>query len=99
LAKTPGRPLSTFGATMLFNAKSEGRRVINLIKSVREIGFILPGDKVIMVDEAQATYLGSIEEGDIQVDYLQMHAFRLHDGLRVFLEAPALNRSLGKSLY
>jgi hypothetical protein len=84
---------------MLFNAKSEGKRVINLIRSVRKISSIFPGDKIKMIGEKPATYLGSIEEGDIQVDYIQMHAFRLFDGLQVILEAPSLNRSLGKFLY
>jgi len=46
-----------------------------------------------------ATYVGAIEEGDIQVDYIQLHIFELFDGLQVILEAPSLNRSLGKLLY
>jgi hypothetical protein len=84
---------------MLINAKSEGKRVINLIRSVRKIGTLLPGEKVRIIGEKPATYLGSFEEGDIQVDYIQLHAFRLHDGLQVILESPSLNKALGKYLY
>jgi hypothetical protein len=32
-------------------------------------------------------------------DYIQLHIFELIDGLQVILEAPSLNRSLGKLLY
>ncbi len=71
----------------------------HLIKAVRQIGAILPGDKVKMIGEKPATYMGAIEEGDIQVDYLQMHTFELFDGVQVVLEIPSLNRSLGKLLY
>jgi len=84
---------------MLINVKSEGKRVVNLIKAVREIGALLPGDKVKLIGEKPATYLGAIEEGDIQIDYIQLHAFRLFDGMQIVLEAPSLNKSLGKLLY
>ena len=84
---------------MFINVKPEAKRVVNLIKAVREIGAILPGDKVRMIGEKPAIYVGAIELGDIQVDYIQMHAFRLFDGLQVVLEVPSLNRSLGKLLY
>jgi hypothetical protein len=84
---------------MLIKDKPQGQRIINLIRAVRQIGTILPGDKVDMVGEKPATYLGSIEEGDIQVDYLQIHTFELFDGVQVVLESPSLNRGLGKLLY
>ena len=84
---------------MLINVKPEGKRVVNLIKAVRQISTVLPGDKVKMVGEKPATYVGAIEEGDIQTDYIQMHAFTLYDGLQVILEVPSLNRILGKLLY
>jgi hypothetical protein len=79
--------------------KPKAQRIVNLIKSVRKLGTIFPGDKIKMIGEKPATYLGALEEGDIQVEYIQMHAFRLFDGLQVILEAPSLNRSLGKFLY
>jgi hypothetical protein len=88
-----------WGTTMLVNRKLEIKRIVNLIKAVREIGAILPGDKVILSSEKPATYLGAFEEGDMQVDYIQLHAFELFDGLQVVLESPSLNRSLGKLLY
>jgi hypothetical protein len=84
---------------MLINVKPESKRVVTLIKAVREIGAILPGDKVKMIGEKPAIYVGAIEEGDIQVDHIQLHAFTLFDGVQVVLEAPSLNRSLGKLLY
>lgn len=52
-----------------------------------------------MIGEKPATYVGAIEEGDIQVNYIQLHAFTLFDGVQVVLEAPSLNRSLGKLVY
>jgi len=84
---------------MLIKCKSRGQRIVNLIKAVRQIGAILPGDKVKMIGGKPATYMGAIEEGDIQVDYIQMHTFELFDGVQVVLEIPSLNRSLGKLLY
>jgi hypothetical protein len=84
---------------MLINVKPEGQRIVNLIRAVRQIGAILPGDKVKLIGESPATYLGAIEEGDIQIDYIQLHAFRLFDGMQIVLEAPSLNKSLGKLLY
>jgi hypothetical protein len=84
---------------MLANAKQEGKRVLNLIKAVRQIGALLPGDKVSLAGEKPATYIGAIEVGDMQTDYLQMHTFRLSDGLQVVLEIPSLNRKIGKWLY
>ena len=79
--------------------KIEGKRVQHLIRSVRALGLILPGDQVNMIDEAPATYLGSIETGDLQTDYLQLHVFRLADGIQVILYIPTLNRSLGKYIF
>ena len=84
---------------MTIKLKQNGRRVLNLIMAVREISAILPGDKVRLVGEKPATYEGAIEVGDIQEDDIQMHAFRLFDGLQVILEVPSLNRCLGKLLY
>jgi hypothetical protein len=77
----------------------EGKRFQYLIRSLREMGAIFPGDRVRMIDEAPAIYLGSIEAGDLQTDYLQLHVFRLSDGIQVILYVPALNRILGKLLY
>ena len=84
---------------MFGREKVEGKRIQHLISSVRELVSILPGDQVRMIDEAPAIYLGSIEVGDIQIDYLQLHVFRLSDGIMVIMYIPALNRSLGKYLY
>lgn len=84
---------------MLIKVKPESKRVVNLINAVRQVGAILPGDRIKMVSEKPATYIGSIEEGDIQVDYIQLHMFELFDGLQVFLEIPSFNRTLGKLLY
>ena len=84
---------------MLTNMKLETRRLVNLIMAVRAVGAILPGDRVKMISEKPALYLGAIEMGDIQVDYIQMHAFQLFDGVLVVLQVPSLNRSLGKLLY
>jgi hypothetical protein len=84
---------------MVVIVEPDGKRVINLIKGVRAISGILPGDKVKMIGEKRATYLGAIELGDIQVDYIQMHVFQLFDGVLVVLQVPSLNRSLGKWLY
>lgn len=77
----------------------EGKRVVNLIKAVRMVSFLLPGDHVKMIGEGPAIYIGAIEEGDLQFEYFQMHAFRLCDGQVVILEVPSLNRSLGKYLF
>ena len=73
--------------------------MVNLIRAVRQLGAILPGDKIKIVGEKPATYIGAIEEGDIQIDYIQMHVFRLHDGMQVVLQIPSLNRNLGKFIY
>jgi hypothetical protein len=81
------------------HGKIDDKRILHLIRSVREMVSILPGDQIRMIDESPAIYLGSIEAGDLQVDYLQLHVFRLSDGIQVILHLPALNRSLGKYLY
>jgi hypothetical protein len=83
----------------LIKDKPDGKRVVNLINAVREISAIFPGDRIKMIGEKPAIYLGAIEVGDIQVDYIQMHAFQLFDGLLVVLQVPFLNRRLGKLLY
>jgi hypothetical protein len=87
------------GEPMLIKITSLGKRVVNLIKAVRQVGAILPGDEIKMNGEKPAHYIGAFEHGDIQTDYLQVHVFMLHDGLRVVLEVPSLNRFLGKFLY
>jgi hypothetical protein len=79
--------------------KPQAQRFVNLIKAVRDSVALLPGDRIEVSGEKPATYIGAIEMGDIQVDYLQLHAFRLWDGIHVILAAPSLNRSLGKLLY
>ena len=84
---------------MLIKVKPQGKRIVNLIKAVRQAGALLPGDNVEMPGEGSATYLGVIEEGDIQMDYIQIHTFVLSDGMQVALEIPSLNRSLGKLIY
>jgi hypothetical protein len=84
---------------MSYNVTLLGKRLVNLVKAVRQINFILPGDKIKLIGERPATYLGAIESGDLLNDYLQMHIFKLYDGLHVVLEAPSLNRYLGKYLF
>ncbi len=76
-----------------------GKRVVNLMLSVRKIAFILPGDRVRVSGEKPALYVGAIEMGDSPVDYVQMHIFKLYDGQHVILVVPTLNRYLGKWLY
>jgi hypothetical protein len=49
--------------------------------------------------ERACTYSGAIEEGDIQIDNIQMHAFTLYDGVQVAIESPSLNQDRGKLLY
>ena len=84
---------------MLIDVKKESRRIVNLVRAVRMIREIMPGDTVTLLEEKPATYLGPLEEGDMQTDYIQLHLFRLHDGTKVVLEAPSLNRRLSKYLY
>ena len=40
------------------------------------------------------TYIGVIEEGDVQTDYDQMYGSTLHDNMQSILEALSLNRTL-----
>lgn len=84
---------------MGYVATSLGQRVINLVKAVRELASIMPGDMLALPGEKPATYLGAIEIGDFQGDYYQMHVFRLWDDFEIVLEVPSLNRVLGKYLY
>jgi hypothetical protein len=84
---------------MQIPTRSQSKRIINLIRAVRKIATLLPGDKIKLAGEEPATYVGAIEEGDIQIDYIQLHTFTLCDGVQVVLEAPSLNRSLGRLLY
>jgi len=79
--------------------KIGGKRIQHLIRSVREMGAIFPGDQISMIDESPATYMGSIEAGDLQTDYLQLHVFRLSDEIMVIMYIPTLNRSLGKYIF
>jgi hypothetical protein len=83
---------------MRYNLTPLGRRVLNLVRAVRQIAGILPGEKINILGEKPATYLGAIEFGDFQEDYYQVHIFCLHDGALVGLETPNLNRTLGKYL-
>jgi hypothetical protein len=79
--------------------KPKAQRILNLIRALRELNSILPGDKVKLPGEKPATYLGALEAGDIQVDYHQIHIFEFFDGTQVALELPYLNRTLGRLLY
>ena len=71
----------------------KGIRVVALIKAVRSAGEIVPGDKVQMLHEQPATYVGptAVEDG------IQMHKFRLFDGMEISLEVPALTAALAIS--
>jgi len=69
----------------------KGIRVVKLIKAVRAAGAIVPGARVAMPDEQPATYTGPVMDGGIQ-----MHAFRLFDGMEVVLEVPLLNQEPGR---
>jgi hypothetical protein len=84
---------------MRYSLTPLGQRVLNLVRSVRQLGSILPGEKVKVLGEKPATYLGAVEIGEFPTEYIQMHIFRLWDGLPVILEAPTLNRILGKYLF
>ena len=66
---------------------------------MRGCGPLLPGDRIKMIGEKPAVYTGCLEVGDLQVDYIQLHTFRLADGVQVILEVPSLNRSLGKYIF
>ena len=75
------------------------KRLINLVHSIRQIGMLLTGERIRLTGEGPAVYLGSWEEGDLQREYIQLHVFRLHDGVHVILESPSLNRALSKFLF
>ena len=72
----------------------KGIRVVALIRAVRSAGEIVPGDKVQILHEQPATYVGpaAVEDG------IQMHKFWLFDGMEVPLEVPALTAALTTSL-
>jgi hypothetical protein len=72
---------------MSLSISEKGRRVVQLIKTVKAIGVLVSSDKVLMPDERPATYICPVMEGGIQ-----MHEFRLFDGTEVVLDVPALNR-------
>jgi hypothetical protein len=84
---------------MTIDKQQVGKRVLNLVFAVRGIGLLLPGEQVKIFGERPALYVGPIEVGDIQIDYLHMHTFSLHDRLLVVLAVPALNRNLGRFIY
>ena len=69
----------------------KGKRVVQLIKAVKAAGVLVPGDKVLMLDERSATYIGPVMEGGFQ-----MHKFRLFDGTEIVFEVPALNQKPGQ---
>jgi hypothetical protein len=77
---------------MTLSISEKGKRIVKLIKSVRAAGALVPGDKVQMLDERPAAYIGpsAVEDG------IQMHAFRLFDGTEVIMEVPALNPEPGQ---
>jgi hypothetical protein len=75
------------------------KRLLNLVRVISQRGPMLPGDRVSMIGEHPAVYLGVIEAGDLHLEYLQLHIFRLHGGLIVVIEAPYLNRWLCRLLY
>jgi hypothetical protein len=69
----------------------KGVRVVKLIKAVRAAGAIVPGNKVMMPEEQPAMYIGPVMDGGIQ-----MHVFRLFDGMEVVLDVPMLNQAPGR---
>ena len=77
---------------MALTISEKGKRIVQLIKSVRAAGVLVPGDKVQMPDERPAAYIGpsAVEDG------IQMHEFRLFDGTEVVLEVPALSPKPGQ---
>ena len=76
---------------MTLSISEKGKRIVQLIKAVRAAGALVPGDKVLMPDERPAAYIGPVMDSGIQ-----MHEFRLFDGMEVVLEVPALNREPGR---
>jgi hypothetical protein len=78
---------------MALSITEKGKRIVKLIKSVRVAGALVPGDKVRMPGERPAAYIrpSTVEDG------IQMHAFRLFDGMEVIMEVPALNPEPGQA--
>ena len=76
---------------MTLSISEKGKRVIQLIKVVKAVGVLVPGNKVLMPDERPAAYIGPVME-----DGIQMHEFRLFDGMEIVFEAPALNQRPGQ---
>jgi hypothetical protein len=71
----------------------EGIRTVKLIRAVKAAGLISPGGQVQMLTEQPATYIGPFLENGIQ-----MHEFRLFDGMEVALEVPALTEAMQRSM-
>jgi hypothetical protein len=69
----------------------EGIRIAKLIQAVKAMRVIAVGAEVPMLKERPATYIGPVME-----DGIQMHEFRLFDGIEVALEVPALTNTLEK---
>jgi hypothetical protein len=67
----------------------KGTRILNLIEAVRSAGAMKPGDTLQMPHELPAKYIGLLMEAGIQ-----MHEFRLYDGMEIVLEAPAITAAL-----
>ena len=76
---------------MALSISEKGKRIVQLIKAVKAAGALVPGNKVLLLDERPATYIGPVMEGGVQ-----MHEFRLFDGTEVVLEVPALNQKPGQ---
>ena len=76
---------------MTLSISEKGKRIIQLIKAVKAAGEIVPGAKILMLDERPAAYIGPVIDGGIQ-----MHKFHLYDGTEVVLEVPALNPKPGQ---
>jgi hypothetical protein len=76
----------------MFTLTKKARRILALIEAVEAAGNIQPGAALSLPGEKPATYLGPGEvEGGIQ-----MHVFRLHDGLEVPMQVPALDLPTGR---
>jgi len=71
----------------MFTLTKKARRILALIEAVQAAGNIQPGATLRLPGEKPATYVGP---GDVE-DGIQMHVFRLHDGLEIPMEVPALN--------
>jgi len=72
----------------------KGFRIVALIRAVRSVGLIQPGGKIQLPHEKPATYIGPAGvEGSIQ-----MHEFRLFDGMKVIMEVPVLTAAMQKPM-